>query len=228
MAKKKLPIELRVASNVEKKIGQGLSLNDISTYVLSTMLQFKLKHESILDNVREINPLIAESAKASYINALEAKSNKTERERIERENLVSKNNKLESERIEGLKEQYISKKENGSEIRWAVALKPEDRKLFFSAKEIKEIVALRREKLSTNKVRQVLDCTLSEINRWDEEGLLPHAFTQVIQVGGKANTARYWLKSEVVAKKDEINTWRESHELKKSFKRKKSPLTLAK
>ena len=225
MAKKKLPIEIRVTNKVKVKIEQRLPLKDISAYVASTMQQFKHKREAIFKSVRNVNPLIAESAKTAYSKLSKAKSDRKAKENDERQRLNHKMEKMESERIEELKSQYLSQKEAGSEIRWGVTLNPDDRKHFFSAKEIKEIVALRRDKISTYKVRQLLDCTLTEINRWDEDGLLPHAFKQVVQVRGKATLARFWLESEVLKKKPEIESWRESHRLKKSFKRKKSPLT---
>lgn len=224
MAKKKLPIELCVSNKVKNKIAQGFPLKDVSVYVASTMRQFKHKRESILIQVNNINPLIAEASRILYEKIVNNASEKKSVERKLKDDLNNGIKKAELARIQKLNDQYQIAKSSGLEIRWGVALKPEDRKQFFTASEIKDIVAIRREKLSTYNVRLLLACSLAEINRWDEEGLLPHAFKQVIHVGGKANEARFWLESEVMAKKNEIEGWRKSYNLKKSFKRKKSPL----
>lgn len=224
MAKNKLPIEFRIFNKAKSKIAQGLPLKDVAAYVVSTMRQFKHKRESILNIIEELNPLIAESSRISYEKIIKNLSVKKTIERKRIDDINKEITQAELSRVEKLKEQYLSAKSSGLEIRWGIALKPEDRKHFFNTSEIKDIVALRREKLSTYKVRVLLACSLSEINRWDEEGLLPHSFKQVIQVGGKATESRFWLESDVLAKKSEIESWRKSHELKKSFKRKKKPL----
>jgi len=224
MAKKKLPIELRVSNKVKNKIAQCLPLKDVSAYVVSAMRQFKHKRESILIQVNDINPLIAETSRILYEKVVKSASEKKALERKLQDDTNNEIKKAELDRIQKLNYQYQIAKSSGLEIRWGVALKPEDRKHFFNASEIKDIVAIRREKLSTYNVRVLLACSLAEINRWDEEGLLPHAFKQVIHVGGKANEARFWLESEVMTKKNEIEGWRKSYNLKKSFKRKKSPL----
>ena len=125
---------------------------------------------------------------------------------------------------DGLRAEFESAKAEGNQIRWGVKLKPDDRKHFFNTLEIKAIVDLRRDKLSTYKTRMLLDCTLTEINSWDGQGLLPHAFKQVIQVGGKSTEARFWIKPEVLAVQSVLADWRKMHDLKKKFNKKQSPL----
>ena len=224
MAKNKLPIVKRVEIKTLKMVEPKHSISEIAQYISHTLRSFKDKRNEIISMVQSINPLISLKAEIldRAINENKAVKNKLESQRIKEIELIRKS--AEECRLENLRRKYLKAKDNGREIRWGISLLPADRKSFFNAKEIKEIIALRREKLSTYKVRTLLACTLTEINRWDEECLLPHAFKQVIQVGGKATESRFWLESEVLAKKTEIEDWRKSHELKKSFKRKKKPL----
>jgi len=224
MAKNKLPIVKRVEIKTLKMVESKHSISEIAQYISHALRSFKDKRKEIISMVEAINPLIALKAEMldRTINEKKAVKNKLESQRIKESELIRKS--AEECRLENLRNEYLNAQDEGREIRWGVSLLPTDRKNFFNAKEIKEIIALRREKLSTYKARTLLACTLTEINRWDEEGLLPHAFKQVIQVGGKATESRFWLESEVLAKKAEIEDWRKSHELKKSFKRKRNPL----
>src|SRR5699024_1327090 len=102
-----------------------------------------------------------------------------------------------------------------------VGLDPSDRKLFFGASEIREIIAVRKTKRSTSQVMRTLDCTLTELNRWDREGQLPHRFKMRIQVGGKMVNARFWVAKDIEDAAPKVEYWRQVHEQQKKFRRRK-------
>ncbi|MFQ3323189.1 MAG: hypothetical protein ACI90U_001005 [Pseudomonadales bacterium] len=221
---KKIPTVDRVEKKLKAKLESGASIANSAEFICASMRSSRSSRDAILSMAESINPMLA--TKAIMIDR-ELTAKKTAQKKVQNDELekhTADSLSEEKNRIEWLDIAFRRAKEDGSTIRWGVTLRPDDRKLFFSPKETKEIIALRREKLSTYKVRVLLDCTLTEINRWDESGLLPHAFKQSIQAGGKSTQARFWLESEVVKEAPKLVDWRKSHELKKSFKRKNSPL----
>lgn len=226
MPKTKTPVVKRVENKLRRMIEAKASISQSAEYICATIRSFKDSRRKILDMAESINPLIASKA-IILDNAITKKRLEKVADEVEIQNLAKTQKDIsEKNRLDALKAEYEIFKSSGNEKRWGVALDTGDRKHFFKPKEIKEIVTLRREKLSTYKTRILIGCSLAEINRWDKEGLLPHAFKQVIQIGGKSKEARFWLESEVKAKMLEIGDWRKSYELKKSFKRKNSPLKL--
>lgn len=226
MKKKKLPILLRVEKKLKAKLENGASVSQAAEYVYRTTQSFRDKKAAILAMAGNINPMITEKAGQLSRKAAKTKKNREISIRAERARTERFRNECEKNRIQSLRNDFDEAKSKGIAVRWGVALSPCDWEQFFSDGEIKEIKALRREKLSTQKVRDLLDCSLAELNRWDTEGLLPHAFKQFILVGGRSVKARFWLESEVSLNKSNIADWRKSHELKKLFKRKKSPLKI--
>ena len=214
----------RVEKKIKNMIESKLSTNELAEFICQSIRSSKHCRHAILEMASTINPMISEKALILDRNATK---NKQARRNAESQALANNHKKELEEQLarnEWLKAEYQKNKESSNEIRWGVQVAPAERKLIFSPKEIKAIIALRREKLSTYKVREILGCTLTEINRWDNNGYLPHAFKQVIQVGGKATESRFWLESEVREQAKNLDDWRKSHELKKSFKRKKNPL----
>lgn len=120
MAKKKLPIELRVSNKVKNKIAQCLPLKDVSAYVVSAMRQFKHKRESILIQVNDINPLIAETSRILYEKVVKSASEKKALERKLQDDTNNEIKKAELDRIQKLNYQYQIAKSSGLEIRWGL------------------------------------------------------------------------------------------------------------
>ena len=224
MPKSNIPYQIRIHNRLLKKIANSCSISQAADYIFSvTRSQPNLK-EIIFDNAANINPLIKEKALLLENSTNAIKSKKQLEDKLNKQLLSRKNKEEKTARIEHLKSEYEKEKIKNNVIRWGLTIPVDERKICFDKIEIRQIIDLRKTKLSTYKARTFLECTLTEINRCDAEGLLPHAFKQKIQAGGKSVEGRFWLVEDLQSKKTYIEGWRESHNLKKSHKRKKQPL----
>jgi hypothetical protein len=76
--------------------------------------------------------------------------------------------------------------------------------------------------LIAGKVREALDCTLTELNRWAADGRLPpdgEIFLFGACTFGKSIYARAWLPATIKAAKASLDDWRAQDRAKKIFKR---------
>lgn len=69
-------------------------------------------------------------------------------------------------------------------------------------------MAVRRSSLTANAVCRVLDCTQTELDRWDRDGRLPHLFTKRMDFGVKVVQGRMWALEDVEAAVLKTPTWR--------------------
>lgn len=127
------------------------------------------------------------------------------------------------ERWRWLHAQVEQKRAQGQLTRWLASLPPEERKRLGTPAERKEAVALRKRCLKTGAVRDRLQCSLTELNRWDAEGLLPHLYTRKmpLSVAGRAVSCRFWLEDDVAAAADCVAQWREAYQQRKRAKKQK-------
>jgi len=77
-----------------------------------------------------------------------------------------------------------------------------------SKEVVEQAKQLRQRGVLTEKCREILGCTLVELNRWDKDGRLPHAFTKRVRLDAKCVTARVWDSSEVELAKQNVSNWR--------------------
>lgn len=69
--------------------------------------------------------------------------------------------------------------------------------------------ALRKDSLYASAAQEALGCTRAELDRWDADGRLPHAFTRILSIHGKNVRARKWLRETIERAREHTPTWRE-------------------
>lgn len=74
------------------------------------------------------------------------------------------------------------------------------------------------------KVKERLECTQTELDRWDKDGRLPHAFLRICSPGGKKVLGRKWFDDEVIKACNLVADWREQDAKRKVAR--KTKLTL--
>jgi hypothetical protein len=99
-------------------------------------------------------------------------------------------------------------------------LRMEEMDGLLSPEERAQCLEIRKNALFAEKVRAILGCTRTELDRWDADGRLPHRFTTAIDVSGKHVHARRWLLPEVEAARARIGRWRKRDEAAKRKRRK--------
>jgi hypothetical protein len=134
---------------------------------------------------------------------------------------------FEQEHINSLTRQYSAIHHDHNDlIRWGLSLEAEHLRLFFDADELTLLNNLRRSSLTSAQVRQALGCTYHELNQWDTDGSLPHAFTETIPTPRKDDQMRLWMREDVMRFKHKVADKRHSDELKRRFLHAKEPLRL--
>lgn len=98
-------------------------------------------------------------------------------------------------------------------------LPPADRDRLATASERREVITLREDCVLTSAARQLLGCTLGEINRWEADGRLPCLYFKRIQTGWGSVEARFWNRSQLAIVQDQLETWREQDRTRRRFKR---------
>lgn len=79
-----------------------------------------------------------------------------------------------------------------------------------SKEVVEEAKQIMKRGILTGKCLEILNCTLVELNRWDKDGRLSHAFTRKISLPGtmKCVMARFWDSYEVELAKPNVINWR--------------------
>lgn len=85
--------------------------------------------------------------------------------------------------------------------------------------ERKALVLMKDEFCTSTGVIEMLDCKLSELNRWDSGLALPHALQKKVSIHGKFTTIRYWWIPEVEAFKQNIEAQRIQDNIDKAIQR---------
>lgn len=118
-------------------------------------------------------------------------------------NLENQSTRLKSEqeqqRLAELRDQVEEKRNAGTLIRWLAGLSPSDRRRLGTRAERQEAAQMRKEALKAGAAREMLQCSLAELNRWTEEGRLPVLFyrrepTQL----GKTIEKRFWSREDLL------------------------------
>lgn len=91
------------------------------------------------------------------------------------------------------------------------------RMLGATKEEINEARELRKRSITRFQVMEILECTLTELNRWDADGRLPHVYT-AYRVIFKRVKVRLWDKKDVENVIPFLSYWRMLDELKVKVK----------
>ncbi|NVZ11286.1 hypothetical protein HW932_18710 [Allochromatium humboldtianum] len=132
------------------------------------------------------------------------------------------NAEQEQQRLAELRDQVEEKRNAGTLIRWLAGLSPSDRRRLGTRAERQEAAQMRKEALKAGAAREMLQCSLAELNRWTEEGRLTVLFyrrepTQL----GKTIEKRFWSREDLESAIPHLNDWRSEWEARKKAKRTK-------
>lgn len=143
------------------------------------------------------------------------------------ESMATALREFEQEQLQSLNRQYASLHDDYDDlVRWGLSLEIEHQRRFFDADELLHLNHLRRTAMTSMEVRQMLGCTYPELNQWDADGSLGHAFIETILTPRKDDQIRLWLRHEVMRFRDMVEDKRASDELKKRHTSTRHPLTL--
>jgi hypothetical protein len=83
------------------------------------------------------------------------------------------------------------------------------------------VTALRKDSVMTKKAMEILGCTLTELNRWDDQGQMPFLFEKRVSISfGKAVFCRFWVYSLGPDRRPVADqAWREQYRVRKRFRR---------
>lgn len=224
----KPPLATRVVRRARAKLSSGEERVDVAHYIAHSCLNQPRKAADVLAEIDNLDQLLRRAAENEIADVKRRRRLDKTRARQAAHTAQEQREQAERERIEDLQRRFDQARDNAQQrILFGVWLAPQDRRLFFTSAEIREIIELRKTRLSTYQARQALGYSFTEINRWDCPEYLPHRFTQRIQVGGKTVEARFWLQQDIEEAKPKLASWRDAHNLKKRFRRKKHPLSVA-
>jgi hypothetical protein len=97
--------------------------------------------------------------------------------------------KLPMQRKHELEEQ----RKRGLEIVFLASLDPAERDKLATKEERAAAIAMRKLSVMSGRVRQTLQCTVTELDRWDADGRLRHLYTRRVDAGwGKHTVCRFW------------------------------------
>jgi hypothetical protein len=103
-------------------------------------------------------------------------------------------------------------------VAFLAGLAPADRDKIATPAERRDAVALRKTSLLAGKVKALLGCTTTELDRWDADGRLPHLYVRVLQFE-RATPCRFWSETQVTSAVANIAIWREQDRTRKIFGR---------
>lgn len=125
---------------------------------------------------------------------------------------------FEQEQLQSLRQTHSSLcLDHDSLLRWGLTLSVDQQRLLFDADEINELRHLSRTAMTSAQVRQRLECTYHELNSWDADGSLTHAFLETVPTSRKDDQIRLWLRQDVLDFKNILFDKRASDSLKKRF-----------
>jgi len=85
-----------------------------------------------------------------------------------------------------------------------------------SREEKKSVAVMRKASINSIKARELLGCSISELNRWTQQGLTPILYTIASNYGIQR---RYWAAETMAFAKDNMASWRAEHEALKAENR---------
>lgn len=111
-------------------------------------------------------------------------------------------------------------------MRWGLTLPVESQRLIFDTDELSELSHLSRTAMTSTQVRAKLECTYHELNCWDADGSLSHAFLETIPTSRKDDQVRLWLRKDVFAFMGILCDKRASDSIKRRFHSANRPFTV--
>lgn len=131
------------------------------------------------------------------------------------------------DRIGDLVRQLESARLADNALRFLAGLSPIDRDKIATKDERRGSIALRKASIKTGEVREMLGCSLAELNRWNKDGRLPHLYEREMLVSSKIVRCRFWLIDDVESSARLVDEWRRRDEAIRKAKRCKLKLIRA-
>jgi len=102
--------------------------------------------------------------------------------------------------------------------RFLASLDPMDRDAIGEKADRRTAVELRKASAMAGQACAAVSCTRTELDRWDEDGRLPHLFIKRVHIHRMVD-CRFWNLGELAAAKEQLEAWREQDRVRKRFKR---------
>jgi hypothetical protein len=81
---------------------------------------------------------------------------------------------------------------------------------------------MRKLSVMSGRVRQTLQCTVTELDRWDADGRLRHLYTKRVDAGwGKHTVCRFWHVLDVERALSLVDVWRAADQAARIMRRTK-------
>ncbi|WP_200152977.1 hypothetical protein [Chromatium okenii] len=107
---------------------------------------------------------------------------------------------------------------DGSLTRWLAGLSPQQRDKLGTPAERHAAIALRKQGVTASIARQILNCSLTELNRWTQENRLQVLYQRTLMLP-KQTLARFWLRSDLEAVIPQLVAWLSEWNQRKTAKR---------
>ena len=104
----------------------------------------------------------------------------------------------------------------GTAVVYLASLPTDLRDKLGSREEKQSVAAMRKASINSNKARELLGCSITELNRWTEQGLTPILYTIASNYDIQR---RYWAAETMTFAKDNMASWRAEHEALKTENR---------
>jgi hypothetical protein len=205
--------------------------NEKGVEVAASMLLEIHPDTASLERMTPYAPLPIREAIGLAKKALEARreenrKRKAEIQEAQDEHLDKKRQLYNDELIEiNRKLEAYRKQSHIKAVRFLAGLPPIERDNLATDDERRKAIDMRKDSLPTSRACEAIGCTKTELNRWDEEGKLPHLYQKKISIpGAKATMARYWNLKDIDHARAKISEWREEWSNRKSMRRTKKKL----
>jgi hypothetical protein len=111
--------------------------------------------------------------------------------------------------LEQCKHALEEQRKHGLEIVFLATLVPAERDVLATKEERAAAIAMRKLSVMSGRVRQTLQCSVAELDRWDADGRLRHLYTRRIDAGwGKHTVCRFWHVLDVERAMSLVDSWR--------------------
>ncbi len=118
------------------------------------------------------------------------------------------------------KHELEERRKQGLEIVFLASLDPAERDKLATKEERAAAIGMRKLSVMSGRVRQTLQCTVTELDRWDADGRLRH--TKRVDAGwGKHTVCRFWHVLDVEHAMSLVDVWRASDQAARVMRRAK-------
>lgn len=206
--KKKPPNFEKIKSRIILRFDRG-DLDSAIKYGVSVVFEFK-DRKKFWASFMELPDEYSDKILDECLNQTKRKELRrviSEKSKEVKKRLAEKN----AARIQGLRARLNSCRRRGeAEVFLASLTDQEKREAEATDREFRGAIEIRKTALRTSGVLATLGCTLTELNRWSEDGRLPVLFKREIELPtGLRVEARLWSLESVQKASEKVERWRQ-------------------